>query len=125
MQLVYSKCSHEIIDLMYLVEYGPPLATDVMLFFFIFPPGILTGGIPLSFPLLAAVGVPLNIAVSSSQPIEVTCNGTEGSIQQCQIIRLLQPSAGTIAGVNCTGVCINYIQFKSIRVPEHGIEEAE
>ena len=67
----------------------------------VFPP-ILAGGIPLSFPLLAAVGVPLNLA--SSQPIEVSCNGTEGSIQQCQIIRLLQPSAGTIAGVNCTGV---------------------
>jgi len=64
---------------------------------FVFPP-ILAGGIPLSFPLLAAFGVPLNIAVSSSQPIEITCNGTEGSIQQCQIVRLLHRE-GLVSGL--------------------------
>ena len=128
MQLVYSKCSPLKIDLKYLVEYGPPL---MWCFFFIFPPGILAGGIPLSFPLLAAFGVPLNIAVPSSQPIEVTCNGTEESIQQCQIVRLLQPSAvrllqpsaisllqpsaGTIAGVNCTGVYIYTVNIHRLQ----------
>ena len=69
---------------------------------------ILTGGIPLSFQLLAGVGVPTSITVSSSQPIEVNCNGSEDSIQQCQLVKFLQCSTGTIGGVNCTGM-YNYM----------------
>ena len=75
------------------------ISTDVSLL-----PPFPTGGFPLSFPLLGAVGVPQNIAVLASQPIEVTCNGTEDGVQQCRIARCSRPSVRTIAGVNCTGV---------------------
>ena len=69
------------------------------------------------FLVIPTAGIPLSFSLPATQPVEVNCNGMEGSIQECQLVRFLQcPSAtidgfttntgnGTIAGVNCTGMC--------------------
>ena len=65
-----------------------------------------------NFDLCSTGGIPLNIAVSSSQSIEVYCDGSEDNIQECDIDRLSSTcSTGIIAGVNCTGIYMNVYVF--------------